>query len=95
MELGLHVWVLIGCAVNLPLHLELEVTLFIHITRSKGVPGGAGGGRPPKSGGGQKYIRGGDPCDLGSEGKNRGSAPSKWVPPRNGCPPVTKSWLRS
>ena len=38
---------------------------------------------PPKSGGSQKYIReGGDPCDLGSEAKNRGSGPTpKWVPP--------------
>ena len=57
--------------------------------RSQG--GGAGGpGPPPKSGGSQKYVRG-DPCDLGSEAKNRGSAP----PPRNGWgPPETKSWLR-
>ena len=35
----------------------------------------------------QMYIRG-DPCDLGSGAKNRGS-PQKWVPP-----PETKSWLR-
>ena len=39
----------------------------------------------PKSGGSQKYIRG-DPCDLGSEAENKGR------PPRNGCPPETKSW---
>ena len=53
----------------------------------KGVArGGAGGGPgpPPKSGGSQKYIRG-DPCDLGSEAKNRGSGPPRngWGPPRN------------
>ena len=47
--------------------------------RSQGGRGG-GAGPPPKSGGSQKYIRG-DPCDLGSEAKNRGSAPPKWVPP--------------
>ena len=45
---------------------------------------------PPKSGGSQKYIRG-DPCDLGSEAKNRGSAPP---PEMGGAPPETKSWLR-
>ena len=50
---------------------------------SKGVARGGRGGPappPPKSGGSQKYIRG-DPCDLGSEAKNRGSGPPKWVPP--------------
>ena len=49
--------------------------------------GGAGGARaPPKSGGSQKYIRG-DPCDLGSEAKNRGSGPP---PPEMGAPPPPK-----
>ena len=54
--------------------------------RSKGVArGGGGGGAPPISGGSQKYIRG-DPCDLGSEAKNRGSGPPAEMggpPPRN------------
>ena len=53
----------------------------ISILLTKGVARGGRGG--PKSGGSQKYI-GGDPCDLGTEAKNRGSPPPpKWVPPRN------------
>ena len=44
--------------------------------------GGRGGPPPPESGGSQKYIRG-DPCDLGSEAKNRGSPP----PEMGGAPP--------
>ena len=55
--------------------------------RSQGA--GGGGAAPPKSGGSQKYIRG-DPCDLGSEAKNRGSPPPEMGAP----PPETKFWLR-
>ena len=53
--------------------------------RSQGGGGGGPGPPPPKSGGSQKYVRG-DPCDLGSEAKNRGSGPpprNGWGPPRN------------
>ena len=54
-------------------------------TRRRGTKGvarrGGGAPPPPKSGGSQKYTRG-DPCDLGSEAKNRGSGP-----PEMGAPP--------